>query len=71
MQLAEVESRAPMPEADPQETMGLLERLVAWRATLLERRQELETELRALNEELEGCEQRSARVHALLSKEAA
>ena len=70
VQLAEVESRAPMPEADPQETLGLLEGLVAGHATLLERRQELETELRAVNEELQGYEQRSARVHALLSEEA-
>jgi hypothetical protein len=69
--LAEVESHAPATEADPQETLGLLEGLVAGHATLLERRQELETELRAVNEELEGYEQRSARVHALLSEGAA
>ena len=69
--LAEVESHAPAPAADPQETLGLLEGLVAGHATLLERQQELETELRAVNQELEGCEHRSARVHALLSDEAA
>ncbi len=70
VRLAEVESRVPTPQADPHETAGLLEALVAGHATLVERRQELEKELRALNEELEGYEQRSARVHALLSEEA-
>jgi predicted nuclease with TOPRIM domain len=69
--LAEVETRASTPEADPHETVQLLEELVAGHATLLERRHELEAALRTVNDELQKCEQRSARVHAVLSEDAA
>ncbi len=67
--LAEVESLAPTTEVDANETMQLFEGLVAGHQSLMERRQALETELRAVNEQLDDCEQRSGRVHALLGEE--
>ena len=60
-----------MPEAEPHDTVDLLEGLVARNAALFERHQALEEELRTVSEELEACERQSGSVHAVLSADAA